>query len=122
MEPRAVSFEHFDVISTGFFTITSTVDHVHFCSSIIGYELLLNFSAKFPLSTNQRARNRSVIVQKKWEKKELQSKMNKEEEAKKVGKETAKRYRGRKGRWKLTEQTINENELMAQMTITVYKL
>ena len=48
--------------------------------------------------------------------------MNKEEEAKKVRKETAKRYRGRKGRWKLTEQTINENELMAQMTITVYKL
>ena len=69
VEPRAVSFEHFDLISTGFFTITLTVDHVHFCSSIIGDELLLNFSAKFQLSTNQLVRNRSVIVKKSGKRK-----------------------------------------------------
>ena len=48
--------------------------------------------------------------------------MNKDEDAKKKKKGDRERYRGRKGRWKLSKQTINENELMAQMTVTVNKL
>ena len=63
VEPRAVHFEHFDVISTVnknidngkmrsilVFTITLTLDHVHVCSNVIGDELLLNFNAKFQCS------------------------------------------------------------------------